>query len=100
AIADTDDFLGWQKCVDLCKNTAKDCAKYVKAAFSCAQQAVADDLDIHKKECDDFIDAKECKAFSEGDAAESKAGNKNNRGEARDECKGWGEACLHFCAAD
>jgi hypothetical protein len=99
AIADSNQFLGWQKCVDLCKTTAKDCAKYVRGAFSCTQQFIADDLDVDKKECEDFIDAKACKASSEGNAAERKATNRANRDAALTQCKEWGDQCLSFCTA-
>lgn len=99
AITGTDQFLGWDKCVDLCKNTAKDCAKYVRGAFSCVQQSIADDLDVHKKECEDFLDAKTCKASMEFTAAGNKAINKANRDTALSQCKAWGDECLSFCTA-
>jgi hypothetical protein len=98
ALDDPNTFVGRGRCVDLCKNTAKDCAKYTKAAFNCAQQDVADQLDARKKECLNSGDEKGCKVGAQANADGAKVLNKEDRDSAFASCESWGMDCAASCA--
>ena len=98
SLDDPNTFVGRGRCVDLCKSTAKDCARYTKAAFNCAQQAAADQLDARKKECVNSMDDKGCKVGAQANADGIKALNKEDRDSALASCESWGTTCLGFCA--
>jgi hypothetical protein len=97
ALDDPNTFVGRGRCLDLCKNTAKDCAKYTKGAFACAQQAAADQLDARKKECANAMDDKGCKVGAQANADGIKALNKEDRDSALASCESWGTDCISNC---
>jgi len=103
SIDDPDVFLNYSRCVDLCKATAKDCAKYTKDAASCRNGEASDNRDVERKECDNITDPptrKSCREAADGTAENTKAQIKADRDEALGLCQSWGDDCLAFCSAE
>ncbi|HTO08882.1 MAG TPA: hypothetical protein VMR86_17670 [Myxococcota bacterium] len=94
-------FVGFVRCVDLCKSIAKDCVKFTKDAYSCQTGLVSDSLDYSKKECANISDGptrKTCELAAKTNSDVARGNLKSDLEEALGFCDSWRTECLGFCA--